>query len=326
MFSNIKYSLDDLVYMMGRLRDPQTGCPWDLEQSPQSIINYSIEEVYELAEVIERDTLDYSAYKDELGDVLLQVVFLSQFAAEKGEFELHDVITHLCEKMIRRHPHVFPNGELRQSIARAQTDEPDDGKTLDKSATQQNESLSSGQVTEQWDAIKRKERGVKEAEQGMFDSIPLQLPALVRAHKVQKKAAKIGLDWASAQGALDKVLEECRELQELLPQHLPDTIGASKETGDDSRLAVRQESVAQNSADTFGAIDEELGDLLFSVVNVVRKLGRNPEQILRVATQKFAQRAEFVDEKLHSQSTAHSGVSSPQEIDAYWRAAKDAGL
>ena len=278
-----RYTQEDLLYMMGRLRDPRSGCPWDLEQTPASIIRYSIEEVYELADVIERDQLDYANYRDELGDVLLQVVFLTQFATEDGAFEFADVTDNLCRKMIRRHPHVFPSGKLY-----AQTGE----KSLLDSASE---------VSDSWEAIKAAERGDRPL--SLFDNIPVGLPALSRALKFQKRAAKIGLDWSDVQGALNKVDEESAELRLAL-----------------DRIEHSAAPDVEPAPDNIAEIDAELGDLLFSVVNVARKLKRDPEQLLRGAVTKFAGRAEFVSEHLQKDTTG--AVASAQEIDRLWQKSK----
>src|SRR5579864_9063503 len=174
-----------LLEIMRRLRDPKTGCPWDLEQDFASIAPYTIEEAYEVASAIE--VADYSALKDELGDLLLQVVFHSQMACEKGLFNFADVVEAICEKMIRRHPHIF-----------------------DKSSV-----ASASGVARAWDEIKRQERAAKGPQSaGLLDDVPAALPALTRAIKLQNRAAEVGFDWPNAIHVTDKIAEESRELAE----------------------------------------------------------------------------------------------------------------
>ncbi len=241
------YQIDDLLQLMRRLRDPDSGCPWDLEQTPRSVINYSIEEVYELADAIERDASPDIC--DELGDVLFQVVFLAQFASESGDFTFADVVDGVTRKLLRRHPHVFPDGQLNAGA---------DGASV--------ASLDAAGVARQWDEIKAGEKGRSTAGSAM-DSVPAGFPPLLRAHKLQKQAAKLGLDWPDTDGAFDKLCEELEELQ------------VARSGGSASRAA----------------LEEELGDLLFSCVNVARKLGIDAGQALGLANQKFASRVRAVE-------------------------------
>lgn len=210
-----------LAEIMARLRDPQNGCPWDVQQDFNSIAPYTIEEAYEVADACARN--DMAALKDELGDLLLQVVFHARMAEECGAFDLADVIASICDKMVRRHPHVFgPEGSVAD-----------------------------------WEGIKAAERAEKESDPSAVAGVALALPALLRAEKLQKRAARTGFDWPDAQGARDKIDEELAELGE---------------------------------ADTSDAQEDELGDLLFSVVNWGRKLGLDPEAALRRANAKFEHR------------------------------------
>jgi len=210
-----------LAEIMERLRNPEFGCPWDIAQDFKSIAPYTIEEAYEVADACERD--DMLALKDELGDLLLQVVFHARMAEERGEFNLSDVIGAICEKMIRRHPHVFgPRGSVAD-----------------------------------WEGIKESERAERHDDVSALAGIALALPALLRAEKLQKRAARTGFDWPDAAGARAKVEEEISELERA-------------ETSDDK--------------------EDELGDLLFSVVNWGRKLGLDPEAALRRANAKFERR------------------------------------
>ncbi|PXW75271.1 ATP diphosphatase [Blastomonas natatoria] len=213
--------LDRLVRIMARLRDKDQGCPWDIAQSFATIAPYTIEEAYEVADAIARD--DMAALKDELGDLLLQVVFHSRMAEESGHFSIRDVIASISDKMVRRHPHIFAD----QSVENWD-----------------------------WEAIKAEERSSGGADSAM-DGVALALPALMRAQKLQKRAARTGFDWPDVMGAIEKVGEEIEELLE---------------------------------AGTEAERTEEAGDLLFAVVNVVRHMGVSAEDALRAANAKFERR------------------------------------
>lgn len=186
------YTLDDLLHLMARLRDPQYGCPWDLQQNYASIVAHTIEEAYEVADTIERG--DFEHLQGELGDLLFQVVYYSQLAREEGRFEFAGVVDSITRKLIRRHPHVFPTGELYAPV-----DTP---------------SLSEAQVKSRWEEIKAEERAEKsQLEQlSLLDDVPAALPALSRAAKLQKRAATVGFDWPEALPVLDKVREELDEV------------------------------------------------------------------------------------------------------------------
>jgi ATP diphosphatase len=266
------YNIDDLLHLMKCLRDPDNGCPWDLEQTAQSVINYSIEEVYELAQTIESG--EKNAQKNELGDLLFQVIFLSRLAEEADSYTFSDVVNSLCEKLLRRHPHVFTNGELYQ-----------------QHNTEVGERVSTAEVAQNWEQIKQAERQHNK-QAGLFDDLPLNLPALSRATKIQKRAESIGLDWPDALAALAKLNEEVGELEQ---------------------------QIGIKDSDNKAAQQEELGDVLFSCVNVARKLGINAEQSLRMASNKFIRRALVVENSLAG--SAGEAVS-PAQIDTYWNAAK----
>jgi MazG family protein len=252
--------INRLLAIMSRLRDPQRGCPWDLQQDFRTIAPYTIEEAYEVADAIERD--DMSELRDELGDLLFQVVFHSQMAQERGAFQFDDVVDAICDKMERRHPHVF--GDARIETADEQT-------------------LA-------WDEQKRLERAAKSA--SVLDDVPLALPALSRANKLGKRAAEIGFEWPDTQGALDKVGEEIEELRAELK-------GAPDPT----------------------AISNELGDLLFSLVNVARYLKIDPETALRHANAKFERRFRYVEQRLEEQGKRPGGATL-EEMDALWEEGK----
>ena len=262
--------IDRLLDVMARLRDPNGGCPWDLEQSFETIAPYTIEEAYEVAEAIRQD--DRAALRDELGDLLLQVVFHAQMAREDGSFDFDEVARGIADKMIRRHPHVFGSDE---TAAR----------------------MSTPGQKRAWEAQKAAERAAKAEAAGrrpsVLDDVALALPALLRAEKLQKRAARVGFDWPSAEPVFDKVLEEVTELRE-----------------------------ATAAADP-AAVAEELGDLLFACVNLGRHLGVEPEAALRAANAKFTARFQRVEAAL-----ADSGRSAQEvglaELDRLWEKAKQA--
>ncbi|KWS94526.1 nucleoside triphosphate pyrophosphohydrolase [Pseudomonas syringae] len=235
------YTVQDLLNLMARLRDPQSGCPWDLKQTYASIVPHTLEEAYEVADAIEQGDLDH--LKGELGDLLFQVVFYAQLAKEEGRFEFDDVIDGITRKLLRRHPHVFPTGEL---YAPAETPR-----------------LTDEHVNQRWDEIKAEERAEKSGapeQLSLLDDVPVALPALSRAAKLQKRASQVGFDWPAALPVVDKVREE---LDEIL------------------------EAMVDNDAE---GIAEEVGDLLFSVVNLARHLKVDPETALRSANSKFMHR------------------------------------
>jgi nucleoside triphosphate diphosphatase len=246
-----------LVEIMRRLRDPVTGCPWDIEQDFASIAPYTIEEAYEVADAIERKAWD--ELKGELGDLLLQVVYHAQMAAEAGHFGFDDVVRGIADKMVARHPHVFGD------------------ESRDKTAEQQ---------TRDWEAQKARERG----EAGVLDGVALGLPALLRAVKLQKRAARVGFDWDSTDQVIDKIVEEAAELRA------------------ESDLA-RQ--------------FEEMGDLLFVMANLARHLGIDPEAALRFTNAKVVRRFGAVEAALAAQGRRPE-ESDLAEMDALWDAAKAA--
>lgn len=204
------YSLDDLLHLMARLRDPQYGCPWDLKQNYASIVPHTLEEAYEVADTIERG--DFEHLQGELGDLLFQVVYYSQLAREEGRFEFAGVIDGITRKLIRRHPHVFPTGELYAPL-----DTP---------------SLSEAQVKSRWEEIKAQERAEKTTPEqlSLLDDVPAALPALARAAKLQKRAATVGFDWPAALPVLDKVREELDEVLQAVADNDADAL--EDEVGD----------------------------------------------------------------------------------------------
>jgi nucleoside triphosphate diphosphatase len=256
-------NIDDLLAIMRRLRDPDGGCPWDLEQTFATIAPYTIEEAYEVAAAIEAG--DFAHLKEELGDLLLQVVFHARMAEERGLFAFSDVVRAIADKMIRRHPHVFGGGK---AIASADTQ------------------------TVAWEEHKRRERAAKPASEGRLDGVPAALPALMRAVKLQARAAEVGFDWPSAVTVTDKIAEEARELAEADP------------------------------ADR-GHVEEEFGDLLFAVANLARHLKIDPETALRAANAKFVRRFKVIEDGLRTRGRTPEDATL-EEMEALWQAAKAA--
>ena len=268
--------IDRLLEVMARLRDPDGGCPWDLEQSFETIAPYTIEEAYEVAEAIRQG--DRAALRDELGDLLLQVVFHAQMAREDGSFDFDAVARGIAQKMIRRHPHVFggEDGDAR---------------------------VSAPAQTRAWEAQKADERQARAVAEGRtpsaLDGVALALPALLRAEKLQKRAAaRVGFDWPASAPVFGKVVEEVDELRD----------AAS--------------SQASGSSDMAGtAVAEELGDLLFACVNLARHLGVDAEAALRGANAKFTARFHHVEAALAESGRSAEEVG-PAELDRLWEDAK----
>ncbi len=259
--SNQKMQTDwvlELVEIMRRLRAPG-GCPWDREQTHQTLKEFLAEEAAELFDAIDED--DDDAIIEELGDVLLQVVFHAQIGREEGRFELQDVARRCCEKLIHRHPHVFADSEAKDADA----------------------------VLRQWDKIKKVEK--QAIRKSALSGVPRHLPALHRAFKMQKKAAKVGFDWPSIEGVIAKIDEELAELKEAL---------------------------AANDSE---AVSEETGDLLFSVVNLSRFHKRVPEELLHDTVKKFEQRFQRIEKNLEDRGRVPEDCSL-DELEALWNEAK----
>jgi ATP diphosphatase len=265
---DLRYSLSDLLRVMQRLRDPETGCPWDVRQDFYSIIPSTLEECYELAQAIEDQDFDHIA--EELGDVLFQVVFYTQLGSEKNLFSFDDVVQALVKKLIRRHPHVFARGEI-------------EGVVFSRSSVEE--------IKRNWEDIKQLERDQKN-QTGSLADVPLALPALPRAQKVQKRAAQVNFDWVNTQSVLDKVQEELDELREAMES------GRAKD------------------------IKDEMGDIFFSFVNLARHLGLDAEETLRHSTSKFEQRFEKMEALVADDGGALAALSEKQ-LDQLWRQAKD---
>lgn len=261
------YTLEDLLYLMQRLRDPHTGCAWDRQQTWESLVPYTLEEVYELVDAIAQG--DSAHIREELGDVLFQVIFYTQLSKEQQQFDFADVVHGLCDKLIRRHPHVFAEGDLH--------------KMLDATA-------DIASIKKQWEVIKQQERQAKQ-KTGLLDDIPKALPALKRAQKLQKRAATVGFDWPAAQSALSKISEELDELKQAIDNN-----------------------DAKNTA-------EEIGDLLFSCVNVARHLQLDAETLLGAANSKFEQRFSYIERSLTAAGRSFA-QSSLLEMDNLWQQSK----
>ncbi|WP_371224025.1 nucleoside triphosphate pyrophosphohydrolase [Roseovarius sp. 2305UL8-3] len=250
-----------LIEIMRRLRDPKTGCPWDIEQDFATIAPYTIEEAYEVADAIEREA--WGELRDELGDLLLQAVFHAQMANEKNLFDFNDVADGISDKMVARHSHVFGD------------------ESRDKSAEQQ---------TRDWETVKAAERAAKN-QSGVLDGVAVGLPALLRAVKLQKRAARVGFDWPDASHVLDKITEEAAELTEAA-----ETLPHEK-------------------------VEEEFGDLLFVMANLARHMGVEPEAALRRANAKFTRRFQRIEALLADQGKRPE-QSDLAEMDALWDRAK----
>jgi ATP diphosphatase len=263
---SVPVQIEHLLGIVRRLRDPDQGCPWDVGQTFQSIVPHTIEEAYELADAIESN--DFDQIREEAGDVLFQVLFYAQMADEKQHFNFADVVDGLSEKLIRRHPHVFSRN----------------------STAQQETPIAVSDVSDSWEKIKRTERQGKQ-QSGILDDIPVSLPALTRAQKIQKRAARVGFDWADVAGVFEKIEEEICELKEAL---------------------VEGEKAA---------IESELGDVLFCVVNLARHLDFDAEKALRGATRKFEGRFRLMEEQAIA-SGSRLEDESVSALEARWQAAK----
>jgi len=253
-------AIERLLSIMARLRDPKRGCPWDLEQDFRSIAPHTLEEAYEVADAIERE--DLAALRDELGDLLFQVAFHARLASERGAFTFDDVVEAICDKLVRRHPHVFGDAVVADAV----------------------------EQTRAWERMKRDERAARGASDALAD-LPVDLPALTRARKLGARAADAGFDWPDAGGPRAKIDEELAELDR--------AVGA----GD------------------FAGREAELGDLLFSIVNLARHLRVDPEAALRGANLRFARRYRHLEQELTRLGQPAAGAP-PELLDRLWAAAK----
>lgn len=255
--------IDRLIDIVAKLRAPD-GCPWDKEQDHKSILPGLLDEVYEFFESV--DLEDDYGMKEELGDILLQVVFHSQMAKEENKYDINDVAKEISDKLVRRHPHVF--GELHVD--------------------------STGEVLKNWEDIKRKEKG-KEDREYITDGIPKALPALFRAEKIQKRVARVGFDWKDEKPVLDKVEEEFSEFREAL-----------------------EKGNVKNA-------EEELGDIIFALVNVARHKNISAETALRLTIEKFDKRFRYIEDRFNEEKKDISKATL-EELDKYWNIAKTKNL
>lgn len=253
-------AIEELLALMEALRTPGTGCPWDLEQDFRTIAPYTIEEAYEVADAIERG--DLAELKSELGDLLFQTVFHARMAEEEGAFNFEDVARAITEKMRARHPHVFGEADARDAE----------------------------EQTRQWEAQKAEERAAK-GKSGLLDDVPVALPGLTRAVKLQKRAARIGFDWKNPRDVLDKIAEETGELVDVID-------GADADR-----------------------IEDEFGDLLFVIANLSRHLSVDPEAALRRANEKFSRRFRHIEQRLSAEGRL--GAASLDEMEELWIEAKE---
>lgn len=263
--------LERLLQIMQRLRDPDNGCPWDLAQDFRSIAPHTLEECYEVVDAIERD--DMAQLRNELGDLLFQVVFYAQLGTERGYFDFAGIADEISTKLLRRHPHVFPEGSL--------------------DATAASVTIGSDQIITNWESIKEQERAAKHGDGSLsaLEDVPLALGALSRAAKLQKRAAGQGFDWQDSTGVFAKLDEETQELQDALRSGSPE------------------------------AIEEEFGDLLFTLVNLARHLQLEPETSLRGANRKFELRFRRMEAALHAEGRDMRELKL-SELEARWQQAK----
>lgn len=274
----MSYSIEDLKHLMARLRDPDTGCPWDTKQTFASIVPHTIEEAYEVADAIEQQ--DYPHLKDELGDLLFQVIFYARMGEEAGHFEFDGIVDHLVRKLVRRHPHVFPEGTLESRI------DPDNRP-------------DEAWIKESWERIKAEERAEKpvaDTPASRLDGIARTLPAMARAEKLQRRAARHGFDWPDIGPVFDKLHEEIDELKEAWQM-------AEAGTGDRD------------------AVEDELGDLLFVCVNLARFLKVNPEQALKRTNHKFDARFRAIERVLEKEGR-NLNEETLEALDAVWQSVK----
>ena len=264
-------NLQPLLKIMEQLRDPENGCPWDRKQTFDSIVSHTIEEAYEVADAIKQK--DFEELKGELGDLLFQVVFYAQMAKEQELFEFNDIIETISEKLIRRHPHVFAKTKFVNEEA----------------------------IHANWEAEKDKERAAKalleNKSDSLLDNIPLGLPALNRAYKIQKRCSTVGFDWDSLPPVVDKIHEEIDEVL----------------------VEVKRDDLSEQQKQA--RIEEELGDLLFANINLVRHLKCNPEQVLRQANSKFEKRFRLVELAVLKKGKKMQDCTI-DELDAVWEQVK----
>ena len=272
-----------LLDIMARLRDPQRGCPWDLQQNFKTIAPYTVEEAYEVADAIERN--DLPSLRDELGDLLFQVVFHSQLASEQGAFDFDAVANAICDKMERRHPHVFADASIANADAQ----------------------------TVAWEEQKRRERAQKTAgseHASVLDDVPVALPALTRANKLGKRAAQVGFEWSDVHGAIEKLDEEIAEFKAEVRAH--SCLQADVATTSEGQAKQIHQQSRQHER-----LAAEIGDVLFCVVNVCRYLKIDPEQALKGTNASFERRFRYVERGLAAQGKTPQQATLA-EMDQLW--------
>jgi MazG family protein len=262
-----------LVEIVARLRAPD-GCPWDREQTIESLAHFVLEEAYEVVDAIERG--DVSALREEIGDHVFEGVFLAQIAAERGLFDIADSVQTVADKLVRRHPHVFQP----------------DGRVHDADSKQRAPSAEA--ALQRWNALKAQERGQSGAEHSLLGGVPRGLPALLRAFKIGKRVAEVGFDWPAVAGVMEKMQEEVDELGREITNGAPHDLARA---------------------------EEEMGDLLFTIANLSRKLGIDPEAALRKANDKFTKRFEDMERSLAGSGRAMKDLSL-EELEREWQRAK----
>ena len=296
-----------LLKIMAQLRDPQSGCPWDVKQTMESLTRYTIEEAYEVADAIA--TGDMHDIKDELGDLLFQVVFYAQIASESSAFTFDDVAQSISDKLVRRHPHVFANALASEGVS-----------DTNENVTVERTLLSDSALNAQWDAIKAQEKQLKKQrlkqdneaiENSILDNVPKGMPALMYAQKLQKACAKVGFDWPDAAPVIDKVREEVEEIQQEL------------DFKQRAQGALKTGVVPLNSGvpDNQQAIEEEIGDALFAMVNLARHCKVDADTALRNASNKFANRFKGV-ERLAAEQGDKLDALTLDEMEALWQQVK----
>ncbi|MFD3350360.1 nucleoside triphosphate pyrophosphohydrolase [Alteromonas macleodii] len=296
-----------LLDIMAQLRDPQSGCPWDVKQTMESLTRYTIEEAYEVADAIA--TGDMHDIKDELGDLLFQVVFYAQIASESSAFTFDDVAQSISDKLVRRHPHVFANALASEGVG-----------DTNENVKVERTLLSDSALNAQWDAIKAQEKQLKKQrlkqdneaiENSILDNVPKGMPALMYAQKLQKACAKVGFDWSDAAPVIDKVREEVEEIQQEL------------DFKQRAQGALKTGVVPLNSGvpDNQQAIEEEIGDALFAMVNLARHCKVDADTALRNASNKFANRFKGV-ERLAAEQGDKLDALTLDEMEALWQQVK----
>ncbi len=270
---------DELVRLMAKLRAPD-GCPWDRKQTHESLKPYLVEEAYEVLETIDRK--DPENLREELGDLLLQILFHAQIGTEAGRFTIDEIMQHLAEKLVRRHPHVFG------------------------SSTEGGDPLHADEVYARWEQIKRDERKQAGQSGSALDGVPKTLPALLRAFQIQARAARVGFDWPRIGQVVEKLEEELRELRDAMASTSPDAVSTTSHRAHD---------------EIQGRVESEFGDVLFALVNLARFVTVNPEEALRKAINRFTDRFHYVETQAASSGRTLNEMTLG-EMDALWEEAK----